>query len=141
MVAIVDGPRLEVRQNGNKFHFTVTYTYSFSDLELTFPEGFAESMAVREDNTGVSLTGGDDDIKHGNAPIRVFHPGKNRETRQFEIDVLADDLDTEVGGEEIYCRVHFRRNIEGIGSQIADTTGFPSPSEQHNYQLAVSTEN
>jgi hypothetical protein len=76
-------------------------------------------------------------VREGTAVSRR-HPKEEIETAQFEAKPQSDlvnrkaiaifnpaDLDTELGGEEIYAQVHFRRNIDGLQSTIENSLIFP----------------
>jgi hypothetical protein len=118
-------PSLAVTAIGpEKFRLTVTYFANFTAAEVAFPEGFAESCAFFEDDSDEPF-GGDDD-HYWNHPIRTFRPAEGRNRRVFSVEPFtADELDTEVDGEEIYAVVHLRRNIDGLISQTKRSNTLP----------------
>jgi hypothetical protein len=124
MASFVGRPRISVaRTSGPNFIFNVSYTANFTQADRGFPEGFAESMALFESDRG-SFTGGDNE-HYLNMPIRTFRPTSEQETHTFTFTLDSDALDTELGGEEIFARVHLRRNIDGLTSATIDSDVFP----------------
>ena len=124
MAKFAGTPLMTITQpTANLFEFTVSYTMEYTQVELGFPEGFAQSLALHESDTGEIFGGADDDLLNLN--IETFRPSFTTETRTFKFTRTADQLDTESGGEEIYATVHHRRNIDGVTSQTRNTAIFP----------------
>ncbi|MBT2481971.1 hypothetical protein [Streptomyces sp. ISL-94] len=124
MASFIGTPIMNITQTtANVFDFRVEYTMKYSDTELTFPEGFADSLALNESDAGEIFGGGDDHLININ--VQTFRPTSTFETRVFTFSATADRLGTESGGEEIYAEVHHRRNIDGIASQTRRTAIFP----------------
>jgi hypothetical protein len=109
MANYTDAPTISVEPEGNDFVFTIKYTASFTPDDLAFQDGFAESVALFESDKG-SVGGGFSDDHIINQPIRTYRPSAAIQTRTFIFKVERSKLDTELGGEEIYAQVHFRRN-------------------------------
>jgi hypothetical protein len=106
----------------NLFRITVTYTAVFTAEERNFPEGFADSVALRESDSGETFGG--EDYLYLNFPIRTFRPSSEVVHRTRSVELSINQLDTEVGGEEIYAEVHLRRNIDEP-SMTARSNPFP----------------
>ncbi|MFI1067759.1 hypothetical protein ACH4TC_38500 [Streptomyces spororaveus] len=124
MASFIGTPIMNITQTtANVFAFRVEYTMQYSDTELTFPEGFADSLALNESDDGEIFGGGDDNLI--NVGVTTFMPRSTFETRVITFSATADQLGTESGGEEIYAVVHHRRNIDGITSQTRNTAIFP----------------
>jgi hypothetical protein len=114
MAAFARDPQLTVKKNfvTNRFEVTVDYTINYRPSELAFTEGFADSVALFEDDGGEPFGGGDDHVL--NRPIRTFRPTTSPDSRQFAFSFPWDG--TESGDEEVYAIVHHRRNINGLTS-------------------------
>jgi hypothetical protein len=120
MASFVGKPTLSIETAEPGFvKITVTYTASFTQSDLQFADGFADSAALFEDDRGEPF-GGDDD-RYFNWDIGTFRPTSSEQTRVFTATVTLDSLNTELGGEEIYAQVHLRRNIDGIASNIIES--------------------
>ncbi|WP_030722500.1 hypothetical protein [Streptomyces sp. NRRL F-2580] len=120
MASFVEDPIINVlNEGGGAFFFRVFYTIRYTPEEMNFE--FADSMALFEEDGGLSL--GDDFL--GNQDIRTFFPEAIEFTRRFEFRMFADDLGTEIDGEEIYAVVHHRRNIPTAVSATRRSAVFP----------------
>ncbi|MGW0395891.1 hypothetical protein ACWDYJ_34490 [Streptomyces sp. NPDC003042] len=121
MAVFVGIPTLSITNNGSEtvFDIVVSYTMRYTAADLAFPQGFAHSLAVFEEDDV------DDDFLF-NVGIQLFTPNSILETRQIKVPFpkLDAELDTELGGEEIYAVVHHRRNA-AVASATARTTSFP----------------
>ncbi|RKT08065.1 hypothetical protein BX286_6144 [Streptomyces sp. 3211.6] len=123
MANFANDPTISVEPSGSNFLFTVKYTANFTPDDLAFPDGFAESMALFESDKDEPFGGDDDRLL--NMPIRTYRPTSSTQTRTFVFELGSKVLDTELGGEELYAQVHFRRNISGIPSMIRNSAVLP----------------
>ena len=97
-------PRLSIEPTpASRISLVVRYTLRFSEEDRRVPEGYVDSIAISDPFFPQS------DLVNRKA-IAIFNPA---------------DLDTELGGEEIYAQVHFRRNIDGLQSTIENSLIFP----------------
>ncbi|GAB4587842.1 hypothetical protein [Nocardia sp. IFM 10818] len=123
MASFVGKPTISAKPVGFNIEFTVTYTASFNSSDLAFADGFAESVALFEDDSDEPFGGDHDHIK--NHAIREFKPAGPMETRSFVFNVTKIFLDTELGGEEFFAVVHLRRNLQGITSDTIESDRIP----------------
>ncbi|MET9694938.1 hypothetical protein ABZY81_42280 [Streptomyces sp. NPDC006514] len=105
------------------FAFRISYTIRYTPLELTFAQGFLESLALQESDDG-EVFGGTDDTYGIVQPV-AFRPASLRETRTFSFTRDIDSLGTESGAEEVYAVVAHRRNIPGLLFDTRRTLIFP----------------
>lgn len=94
---------------GNNWRFTIRYTATFTPQETNQPLNytFRDSIQIREDDPF------DDDLVTGWVTASNFNPGATSVQRTLVTVVNGDDLDTELGGEEIYARIRLRNFTTG----------------------------
>ena len=100
---------IQVSQNGNNWTLRVTYTATFSNQEKDPPLNyvFRDSIRIREDDPF------SDDTITGWVAASNFNPSTNSVVRTLTTVVNGDDLDTELGGEEIYAQIQLRNFTSG----------------------------
>ena len=105
---------ISASKSGNTWTLKVTYTATFTDQEKNMPLNytFRESVRIMESDVG-ELFGGADDVITGWVSARNFNPEKNSVIRTLTVLVNGDDMDTELGGEEIYARIQLRNFTTG----------------------------
>ncbi|CAL9582066.1 hypothetical protein SUDANB176_05058 [Streptomyces sp. enrichment culture] len=124
MATFVGKPIIDiVHTGGDNFNINVSYTVRYTPTELTFPEGFADSMALFEDDSNEPFGGDHDHLV--NITTRTFRPRQTVETRTFRFSRTRSQLGTESGGEELFAVVHHRRNIDGLASATIESDRFP----------------
>jgi hypothetical protein len=96
-------------QSGSLWTLKVTYTATFTDQEKNPPLNytFRDSVQIWEDDDV------DDDPITGWVSASNFNPSANSVTRTLTAIVKGDDLDTELGGEEIYAKIRLRNFTTG----------------------------
>ena len=87
----------------------MTYTATFTDQEKNPPLNytFRDSIQIRESDTF------SDDTITGFVSASNFNPSTNSVQRTLTAVVKGDDLDTELGGEEIYAKIQLRNFTTG----------------------------
>jgi len=93
--------------SSNKWRLTVRYTATFSPQEVNPPPTglnftFRDSFQIWEDDPV------NDDQITGWVGVSSFNPSSTSVTRTLSHDISGDDLDTELGGEEIKVKVRLR---------------------------------
>lgn len=90
------------------FTIKITYTLRFESAEINGPE-FEDSVRLREED-GIS---GDDVISPYATPS-VFNPSQEFEPTTWTYSAISgDELDTELGGEEIYGQIWVHNRATG----------------------------
>lgn len=95
--------------SGNTWRLTVKYTATFTPQEVSPPLNytFRDAIQIWEwDDV-------DHDLVTGWANATNFNPGATSVSRTKVVDVNGDDLDTELGGEEIRAKVRLRNFTTG----------------------------
>lgn len=116
MASFVGKPSISVERVGPIIRFTVTYMARFSTADRAVEDGFAESMALLEDDVGAS---DGDPIRA--EPARLFLPRAEFEEHFWISDFVDAALDTEAGAEEVYARVRLWRNVEGPAVAVIES--------------------
>ncbi|KAM3106176.1 hypothetical protein [Phormidesmis sp. 146-33] len=100
---------ISASQSGSLWTLKVTYTATFTDQEKNPPLNytFRDSIQIRESDTF-----SDDNIT-GLVAASNFNPSTNSVQRTLTTVVKGDDLDTELGGEEIYAKIQLRNFTTG----------------------------
>ncbi len=100
---------ITVSQSGNLWTLRVTYTATFTDQEKNPPLNytFRDSIQIWESDTF------SDDQITGWVAASNFNPSTNSVQRTLTTVVKGDDLDTELGGEEIYAKIQLRNFTSG----------------------------
>jgi hypothetical protein len=100
---------ISASQSGSLWTLKVTYTATFTDQEKNAPLNytFRDSIQIRESDTF-----SDDNIT-GFVAASNFNPSTNSVQRTLTTVVKGDDLDTELGGEEIYAKIQLRNFTTG----------------------------
>ena len=100
---------IQASQSGNTWTLRVTYTATFTNQEKDPPLNyvFRDCIKIREDDPF-----SDDNIT-GWVGASNFNPGANSVVRTITAVVNGDDLDTELGGEEIYAHIRLRNFTTG----------------------------
>lgn len=100
---------LSASQSGNVWTLKATYTATFTDQEKNPPLNyiFRDSIQIRESDTF-----SDDNIT-GFVSANNFNPSTNSVQRTLTVVVNGSDLDTELGGEEIYAKIQLRNFTTG----------------------------
>lgn len=100
---------ISVSQSGNTWTLRVRYTATFTNQEKNPPLNyvFRDSIQIWEDDPV------DDDQITGWVSASNFNPSENSVVRNLTAVVNGDDLDTELGGEEIYARIRLRNFTTG----------------------------
>ena len=100
---------ISASKSGNTWTLRVTYTATFTNQEKDAPLNytFRDSIRIMEDDPF------DDDNVTGWVSATNFNPGANSLVRHLAAVVNGDDLDTELGGEEIYAKVRLRNFTTG----------------------------
>ena len=112
---------ISASKSGNTWTLRVTYTATFTNQERNPPLNytFRDSMRIMESD---GLFGGDDDVITGWVSASNFNPDQNSVTRTLTAVVNGNDLDTELGGEEIYARVQLRNFTTGGVALVRKTS-------------------
>ena len=100
---------IQASQSGNTWTLKVTYTATFTNQEKNPPLNytFRDSIRIREDDPF------SDDTVTGWVAASNFNPAANSVVRTLTAVVSGDDLDTELGGEEIYAQIRLRNFTTG----------------------------
>lgn len=100
---------ISASQSGSLWTLRVTYTATFTDQEKNPPLNytFRDSIQIRESDTF-----SDDNIT-GFISASNFNPSTNSVQRTLTAVVKGDDLDTELGGEEVYAKIQLRNFTTG----------------------------
>ena len=100
---------ISVSQVGNTWTLRVTYTATFTNQEKDAPLNytFRDSIRIMESDTF------SDDSVTGWVSASNFNPSVNSVQRTLTAVVNGNDLDTELGGEEIYAKVQIRNFTTG----------------------------
>ena len=100
---------ISVSQAGNTWTLRVTYTATFTNQEKDAPLNytFRDSIRIMESDTF------SDDSVTGWVSASNFNPSINSVQRTLTAVVNGNDLDTELGGEEIYAKVQIRNFTTG----------------------------
>lgn len=100
---------ISVSQAGNTWTLRVTYTATFTNQEKDAPLNytFRDSIRIMESDTF------SDDSVTGWVSASNFNPSANSVQRTLTAVVSGNDLDTELGGEEIYAKVQIRNFTTG----------------------------
>jgi len=111
------GP-LTASKVGNTWTLKVKYTATFTNQEKDPPLNyvFRDSVQIWEDDPF------SDDQITGWVGASNFNPSENAVVRTLTAVVNGDDLDTELGGEEIYARIRLRNFTTG-GVPLVKKTG------------------
>lgn len=109
---------IKVTQSGNTWTLKVTYTATFTNQEKDPPLNytFRDSIQIWEDDTSSP-----DDRITGWVSASNFNPSQNSVQRTLAAVVNGDDLDTELGGEEIYAKIQLRNFTTGGVPMIRNT--------------------
>ena len=107
--------------SGNTWRSTVKYTATFTAQEVNQPLNYTFRDAIQIWEW--------DDVDHdqvtGWANATNFNPGATSVSRTKVVDVNGDDLDTELGGEEIRAKVRLRNFTTGGVPQHKYTSIIP----------------
>ena len=108
---------ITVSQSGSLWTLRVTYTATFTDQEKNPPLNytFRDSIQIWESDTF------SDDQITGWVTASNFNPSTNSVQRTLTTVVKGDDLDTELGGEEIYAKIQLRNFTTGGVPQVKKT--------------------
>lgn len=100
---------ISASQSGSNWTLSVSYTATFTDQEKNAPLNyvFRDSIQIRESDTF------SDDNVTGFVGASNFNPATNSVQRTLTAVVDEDDLDTELGGEEIYAKIQLRNFTTG----------------------------
>jgi hypothetical protein len=100
---------IQASQSGNTWTLKVTYTATFTNEEKNPPLNytFRDSIKIWEDDPF------DDDQITGWVGASNFNPSTNSVVRTLTAIVNGDDLDTEIGGEEVYAQIQLRNFTTG----------------------------
>ncbi len=104
-------------QSGNIWTLKATYTATFTDQEKNPPLNytFRDSFQIWESDTF------EDDQITGSVSASNFNPSTNSVQRTLTAVVNGNDLDTELGGEEIYAKIQLRNFTTGGVSIVKKT--------------------
>jgi hypothetical protein len=103
---------------GGRFIIKISYTSLFDAGEIG--QEFEDSVRLREEDD----TSGDDVITNWAHPA-VFTPTQGSERAEWTYPILAgSELDTELGGEEIYGEIFLRKRATGQ-TIVRSTAVFP----------------
>ncbi|GHD98249.1 hypothetical protein [Streptomyces alanosinicus] len=92
------------------WEITVSYDVNFRDDEVG--GDFDDAVKLWEDDRGAPFGGGDDQITPYPIPDR-FTAFSSVVSRQKSITVFRDQLDTEIGDEEVKAQIWLRRADSG----------------------------
>ena len=107
---------ISAQKVGSNWKLTVKYTATFSaDEATTHNYTFRDSISIREDDTS------DDDVVTGFVAASNFNPSGLSVQRTLVANVNEEDLDTELGGEEIYAKIRLR-NVTTSGVSMHKNT-------------------
>jgi hypothetical protein len=100
---------LSVSQSGNTWTLRVIYTATFTNQEKDAPLNytFRDSIQIMESDTF------NDDNVTGWVAASNFNPSANSVQRTLTTVVNGNDLDTELGGEEVYAKIQIRNFTTG----------------------------
>lgn len=104
MATITNAKLTLTKGAGPNWTARVTYTAKFSQFEVN-NFNFRDGFVLWEDDPF------NDDQITGVVGVSVFNPNTMSVTRTLSAVVNQDDLDTEIGQEEIYAKVRLR-NLE-----------------------------
>lgn len=100
---------ISAQKIGTNWKLTVKYTATFSkDEATTHNYTFRDSLSIREEDD----TSGDD-VVTGFVGAGNFNPSGLSVQRTLVANVNEEDLDTELGGEEIYAKIRLRNFTTG----------------------------
>ena len=106
--------------SSSSFTIKVLYTLRFTPAEFSGPTEFEDTVRLREDDD----TSGDDVISDWTNHF-VFNPVQEFEPVVWTYSAIsASELDTELGGEEIYGQVWVKNRATGAVAQV-NTGVFP----------------
>ena len=96
-------------QSGNTWTLRVRYTATFTNQEKDAPLNytFRDSIRIMESDTF------SDDSVTGWVSATNFNPSANSVQRTLTAVVNGNDLDTELGGEEVYAKIQIRNFTTG----------------------------
>ncbi|MFI7399242.1 hypothetical protein ACIBW9_01895 [Streptomyces sp. NPDC049541] len=94
----------------NIWAITVSYDIRFRDDEVSLD--FDDAVKLWEDDRGEPFGGGDDQITPYPIPSR-FRASSPLVSREKTITVFRDQLDTEIGNEEVKAQIWLRRADSG----------------------------
>ncbi|WP_232661615.1 hypothetical protein [Pseudonocardia sp. TRM90224] len=103
-------------QSGSTCVFQIDYSAVFSQGEVASHFTFADSVRVMEDDTS------DDDIVQNWLREESWTPTDTQDDWTWTVRVNEDDVDTELGGEEIYLQIRLR-NVTTSSPSIFASTG------------------
>ena len=108
---------LTASRSGNVWTLKATYTATFTDQEKNPPLNyiFRDAIQIRESDAIK-----DDNIT-GLVSASNFNPTTNSVQRTLTAVVNGDDLDTELGGEEIYAKIQLRNFTTGGNPVVRKT--------------------
>ena len=100
---------IEASRLGSIWTLRVTYTATITPEETRPPLDytFRDSIRIREEDTF------SDDNVTGWVSASNFNPNTTTVVRTITVMVRGDDLDTEIGGEEIYAQIQLRNFTTG----------------------------
>jgi hypothetical protein len=108
---------ISAQKTGSNWLLTVKYTATFSSEEATTHNyTFRDAISIREEDD----TSGDD-VVTGFLAASNFNPSGLSVQRTLVAKVSEEDLDTELGGEEIYARIRLR-NLTTSGVPLEKNT-------------------
>jgi len=108
---------LTVSKSGNMWTLRVTYTAAFTNQEVAQPLNytFRDSIQIWEDDVLRN------DKITGWVGASNFNPASASVVRTLTAVVNGDDLDTELGGEEIFAKIRLRNFTTGGVPQERNT--------------------
>jgi hypothetical protein len=89
-------------QEGSTCVFALDYSAAFTQAEVRAGFRFADSVRVMEHDPS------DDDIVKNWLPEEPWTPTTTQDNWTWTVRVNEDDVDTELGGEEIYMQIALR---------------------------------
>ena len=98
----VSTPRITASVNGSTWTFKVAYRATFTQDEVNAHFKFADKVRIMEDDTS------DDDIVKNWSSEEPWVPDDTQDEWIWTVRVNEDNVDTELGGEEIYGQIALR---------------------------------
>jgi hypothetical protein len=102
-------------QSGSTCIFQIDYSAIFDQAEINAGFTFADSVRVMEEDTS------DDDVVRNWLREEPWTPTDTRDDWTWTVRVHEDDVDTELGGEEIYMQIALR-NVTASSPSIIGTS-------------------
>ena len=120
----VSTPRIAASVNGSTWTFKVAYRATFTQDEVNAHFKFADKVRIMEDDMS------DDDIVKNWSSEEPWVPDDTQDEWIWTVRVNEDNVDTELGGEEIYGQIALRNVTTSSPSIVRSSpTSTSAPTE------------